>query len=238
LTSGLTGKRLKGHFESRILRAVPKWCKFIVGILLLPVCAGAVSALGEVIKASGQADTTWVALGSGAACWLVIYLLLPKPMWIYVLGHEFTHALWTWLFGGKVKKLKASARGGHVIVTKNNFLIALAPYFFPLYAVLVVAVFLTGHLIWNWQAHCVWFHLLLGAAYAFHLTLTWHILKSSQSDISDQGYLFSGVIIFLGNITLLIAAIPMVAGQISVLTALGWWVQATGQIVARIGKLL
>jgi tellurite resistance protein TehA-like permease len=106
---------------------MPKWVKTVLAILLLPVCIGAVSAFWLVLQASGDATTIWVAFLSGAACWLVIYLLLPKPMLLYVFGHELTHALWTWLFGGKVKKFKASAKGGHVIVTKNNFLIALAP---------------------------------------------------------------------------------------------------------------
>jgi len=32
-----------------------------------------------------------VPLLAGAACWVVIFLLLPKPMWIYVFGHELTH---------------------------------------------------------------------------------------------------------------------------------------------------
>ena len=37
-------------------------------------------------------------------------------MWIYVVGHELTHAVWVWLFGGSVKKFKATSNGGHVIV--------------------------------------------------------------------------------------------------------------------------
>ena len=57
---------------------------------------------------------------------------------------ELTHALWTWLMGGKVNRFKVTSKGGHVIVSKTNFLIALAPYFFPVYAVLVVAVFVIG----------------------------------------------------------------------------------------------
>ena len=171
---------------------MPKWLKLIFGIALLPVCFGAVSALWMVVRASGRADTIWVAIVSGAACWLVIYLLLPKPMWMYVFGHELTHVLWAWVCGGRLKKFKVTSSGGHVVVTKTNFLIALAPYFFPLYAAMVVGAFVTGDLIWDWRHYAAWFHLLLGAAYAFHLTLTWHVLKSRQTDISDQGYLFSG----------------------------------------------
>ena len=105
---------------------MPKWIKFIVAILLLPVCGGAAQALWLALCAGGRADVVWVPLLAGAACWLVIFLLLPKPMWLYVFGHELTHALWTWLFGGQVKKMKVSSEGGHVVVSKTNFVIALA----------------------------------------------------------------------------------------------------------------
>lgn len=209
----------------------------IIAILLLPVCAGAASALWMVLRATGSEDTTWVPAIAGAACWVVIYLLLPKPMLAYVFGHELTHALWTWLFGGRVKKFKASAKGGHVIVTRNNFLIALAPYFFPLYAVLVMVVFWAGHWFWNWRHYVVWFHLALGAAYAFHITLTWHILKHSQTDISEQGYLFSSAIIFLGNIAALLVGIPLLAANLRVTTALQWWLDGTWAIVRGILRI-
>jgi len=179
---------------------VPKWTKLIIAILLLPICGGAAMALLKVLHACGSAGTTWIPLLAGAACWIVIFLLLPKPMWIYVFGHELTHALWTWLFGGQVKKMKVTSKGGHVIISKTNFVIALAPYFFPLYVVFVVGVFALGNLIWNWHGYFVWFHLCVGAAYAFHVTLTWHILQTRQSDITSQGCLFSAVVIFLGNV--------------------------------------
>jgi hypothetical protein len=217
---------------------VPKWVKTIFAILLLPACVGAAWALWLILRATGDADTTWVPFLAGAACWLTIYLLLPKPMWIYIFGHELTHALWTWLFGGRVKRFRASASGGHVVVSKSNFVIALAPYFFPFYAVLVVLVFLAGHRLWDWRHYLVWFHLLLGAAYAFHVTLTWHILKHSQSDISDQGYLFSAVIIFLGNIAVLLLGIPLLVPRVDVPTALSWWLGCTLETLHRLGRAL
>jgi len=217
---------------------MPKWVKLIIAILLLPICAGAAMALWMVLQKSGSADTTWVPLLAGAACWVVVFLLLPKPMWIYVFGHELTHAIWTWLFGGQVKKFKATSDGGHVVVTKTNFLVALAPYFFPLYAVLVVVGFFIGHLIWNWGNYLVWFHLLLGAAYAFHVTLTWQILQTRQSDITQEGYLFSAVIIFLGNVTVLLLGIPLLAAKVGLWTAIGWWFECTGEVFHWLGRLL
>jgi hypothetical protein len=124
-----------------------------------------------------------------------------------------------------------------VVVTKHNFLIGLAPYFFPLYVAVVVAVFALGHLIWGWNHLKPWFHLLLGAAYAFHVTLTWNILQSRQSDITEQGYFFSSVIIFLGNITVLIIGLPLLTAKVDLLTALKWWMQSTLSVVYRIEQL-
>jgi hypothetical protein len=216
---------------------MPKWLKLVVAILLLPFCGGAVGALIRVLRVSGAVDTFWVAFLGGAACWLAIYLLLPKPMLVYVFGHELTHALWTWLFGGRVKRFKFSSGGGHVVVTKSNSLIVLAPYFFPLYALLVVLLFALGHVLFGWNHFRPWFHLLLGASYSFHLTLTWHILQTRQSDITSQGYLFSMVIIFLGNILVLLVGLPLLTAQMGLITVFSWWLQSTTGLVQRIGQI-
>lgn len=210
---------------------MPKWLKSLLGLLLMPACVGAASALWMVLRASGKAETIWIPGLAGAACWTAIYLLLPKPMWLYVVGHELTHVIWTWAMGGKVKKFSASSNGGHVIVTKTNFLIALAPYFFPFYAVLVMLAFLLAGQILDLRKHLVWFHLLLGAAYAFHVTLTIDILKQRQTDITSQGYLFSAVVIFLGNVFVLLLGIPLVTGEITVAQAMSWWWTQTSGLV-------
>jgi hypothetical protein len=210
---------------------VPKWLKLIIAILLLPACIGAARALWLVLCSTYGADTVWVPLLAGAACWVVIFLMLPKPMWIYVLGHELTHALWVWLFGGQVKKMKVTSKGGHVHISKTNFLIALAPYFFPLYAVIVIAVFAIGHLIWNWHDYLVYFYLVVGAAYAFHISLTFYVLQTQQSDITSQGYLFSAVVIFLGNVLVLLFGIPLLTAKVGILNSLGWWDESTGMVL-------
>jgi hypothetical protein len=123
---------------------------------------GAGAVVGVTRAGAAAASRFWMPLLAGAACWVTVFLLLPKPMWIYVLGHESTHAVWTWIFGGKVKRFKAASSGGHVVTTKNNFVITLAPYFFPFYAVLVVLVFVVGDLLWHWRGRicpgsiCCW----------------------------------------------------------------------------------
>jgi hypothetical protein len=213
---------------------MPKWAKTVIAVVLLPLCAGAVSALFRVLRATGTADTFWVAFLGGAACWLTVFLLLPKPMLIYVFGHELTHALWAWMFGGRVRRFKATRRGGHVVLSKSNFLIVLAPYFFPVYVALVVLAFAVGQVVFGWDRFLPWFHLFLGAAYAFHVTLTWHILKTRQTDITTQGYVFSGVIIFLGNIGVLLAGLPLLTARVTLLTSLSWWLQESGAVLQRL----
>jgi hypothetical protein len=212
---------------------VPKWVKLLFAILLLPVCLGTGQALGKIFFDYAAMDRVWIPMAAGFACWIVIFLLLPKPMWIYVFGHELTHAVWTWIYGGQVKRFKASSEGGHVLTTKSNFVIALAPYFFPLYAVLLVAIYFVGSLLWPWGRYVLWFRLLLGAAYGFHVTLTWEILKTRQSDITSQGRLFSAVVIFLGNAIVLLIAIPMLAGH-SVLHMFGVWWECNRELAVRL----
>jgi hypothetical protein len=215
---------------------MPKWAKTISAVLLLPFCAGAVSTLLRVLRATGQFEAFWIAFFGGAACWLVVFLLLPKPMLVYVFGHELTHVVWAWLCGGKVRRFKATSKGGHVVISKSNFLIVLAPYFFPLYAVLVVTTFGFGHLLFDWARCLIWFHFLLGAAYSFHVTLTGHILRTQQSDIISQGYLFSAVIILLGNISVLLIALPLFTARVSLLTTMSWWLQDSGAVLQRLSR--
>jgi hypothetical protein len=126
--------------------------------------------------------------------------------------------------------MKVRSSGGHVVISKTNFVIALAPYFFPIYAVIVVLIFALGNLIFDWRHYLVFFHLFVGAAYAFHLTLTFHILQTRQTDITSQGYLFSAVVIFLGNICVLLFGIPLLTSRVGILNSLGWWFESTGMI--------
>lgn len=146
---------------------------------------------------------------------MVVYIFLPKPMWVYVFGHELTHAIWTWLFGGRVDKFKVTAKGGHVIVTRANFLITLAPYFFPLYALLAGSLWGLGHWLWDWSRFRWVLHFAVGAAYGFHVMMTRHILRSTQSDITENGYLFSFVVIWLGNLLVLVASLPLLTSTVS-----------------------
>jgi hypothetical protein len=99
-------------------------------------------------------------------------------------------------------------------------------------------MFAMGHLIWNWHSYLVFFYLVVGAAYAFHLTLTFHVLQTQQSDITGQGWLFSAVVIFLGNVCVLLFGIPLLTARVGMLNSLGWWFECTGGIFHWLQRVL
>lgn len=81
-----------------------------------------------------------VALFLGMSAFLLVRMIASDPVRLYVLGHELTHALWGLAFGARVSRLKVGAKGGSVQLTKSNVWITLAPYFFPFWTMLVVAL--------------------------------------------------------------------------------------------------
>ena len=201
-----------------------KISKIILALLLLPFCIGSVMALWQVIIQSDSIETIWITTLAGAISWTIIYIFIPEPRWMYVLGHELTHALWSFPFGGKLKKIKVSSRGGHVAITKSNFLVSLAPYFFPLYVVLIVIIFSIGNFFWNLTPYISYFYFLIGITYSFLFSLTLKILKIKQPDIVGEGYIFSTVIIFLGNMLVLLIGIPLLTIKIDVSTSFYLWI--------------
>ncbi len=216
---------------------MPKWLKSVVAVLLLPLCVGATQAVGQVVQAGSAADRFWVALVAGVACWVVVYTLLPRPMRLYVLGHELTHALVAWFSGRKVRRIRVGRTSGSVAVERANWAITLAPYFVPFYAALVVLVFSVGNLFLGWEPFVAWFHLLLGAAYAFHVTFTAHALSTPQSDLAQEGTFFALVVIWLGNVLVLLLAVPLLTAGVGVLTALSWWLHDTGRVLTWLHRL-
>jgi hypothetical protein len=208
-----------------------------MALALAPVAAGVTWALFDVALSARKPIEAWVPVGCGALIWTVVFLMLPKPMWLYVVGHELTHALWTWAFGGRVTAFKASAKGGHVVVSKSNAFIVLAPYFFPLYSILWAGAFLLATWAFGWHGHDFWFRLGVGLTYAFHVTLTAHVLRNRQPDIDGEGWLFSAVLVWLLHVIVLLVALPAVTGGMAPVDALARAAHRVGAVLMGIGRL-
>ena len=171
---------------------------------------------------------------AGFFVWILIFFFLPKPTRIYVFGHEFTHAIWTWILGGKVKGMKIGSKEGYVLSTKPSFLISLSPYFFPIYTFLVALIFFIGNFFWNWSSYYPYFYFLIGVAYAFHITMTFYTLKTEQTDLSSQSYAFSASIIFIGNMLVLLIGIPLIISKGGILNSLNVWIESSIEIYQKV----
>jgi hypothetical protein len=187
--------------------------RVLTSLGLLPLCYGTACATWDLARRFPGGEDFGIALFGGAAAWLVLYVLLPKPWWLYVVGHELTHAIWALLFGGRILSMRAGAKGGSVEVSKTNFAIVLAPYFFPIYAVAWRALATCANFLHPSAIPAMWIHFGLGLAYAFHLTLTVSALRLGQPDIARDGWFFSGAIIFWGNACTLALLLSVFAGK-------------------------
>jgi hypothetical protein len=93
-----------------------------------------------------------------------------------------------------------------VKVSRSNFLVSLAPYFFPLYTA-------AAALIWAIAAdpYKPWLASLLGLTLAFHFALTLYSLKQHQSDIAEVGWLFAFPFILALNAVISALVLRLVA---------------------------
>ena len=184
-----------------------KFFKMLIGILLGPACWAVSVAVYSLYQTSAESIATtgfevW-ALPAGFILWVAIFFLLPRPFRTYVLAHELTHALWAVMMGGRVGKMHVGKSGGHVELTKTNFLITLAPYFFPFYTFLVIAAYYLAGIWLEVEPYKVWWLGAVGLTWAFHITFTIHMLSERQPDIQEHGRLFSYAVIYLANVLMI-----------------------------------
>ena len=155
----------------------------------------------------------------GAAVWTLWFfgsiwtLGAPQPLHAYVFGHELTHAIWVWLWRGRVYEKKMwSSDGGYIVTDTSNFWIALAPYFYPLYSLALIVIYGLARLFVD-VPHVTatfllltplqWLYFLLGVTWAFHLTFTFWMIPKGQTDLTAHGNFFSLMVIYLTNLTLI-----------------------------------
>lgn len=193
-----------------------KWFKFILGVLLIPLVVAQGLALFDLVSAwipaaPWRAPWFWCTTG-GAFAWLVIFFLLPRPVWFYVLGHELTHALAVWMAGGKIYSMRVGSEGGHVATDRVNWWITLSPYFVPLYTLIWLGLWISVDFYYPLKAWQPALFFGIGVTYAFHVTFTITMLHPEQTDLSSEGYLFSGVVILAMNF-LVITALLLLAAQ-------------------------
>ncbi len=197
-----------------------RWLKMIAAVLLLPVCWVASKTFFEEFTLAGLRHHFWTTeefyfFALGGLLWLIAFFGLPRPLVIYVFGHELTHALWVWVQGGEVSEFRVGRDGGYIIADRRDFFVSLAPYFFPLYSIAAIAVYWGASQFYPeaWLYHR-WLYAVLGATWAFHFSFTCWMIPKQQTDLLLHGTFFSLVVIYLANLAVLTVLLLVACPQL------------------------
>ena len=200
---------------------VPKrWVKFLVGLFLLPPAWVLTQTFFTAFARTTLRDQFWITeefwfFSLGVALWLVTFFGLPRPLWLYVFGHELTHAVWVMIMGGRVHRFEVTRNGGHILADRTNTWIALAPYFFPIYSVLAIGLYGLCALFVDVTPYRQLLYSVIGVTWAFHLTFTCWMVAKGQPDLYYGGTFFSLTVIYILNLTLLAALLILASPKIT-----------------------
>lgn len=181
---------------------IKKALKLFLGLLLVPVAVITVMNFCKEITSVPILSAAEAMFLYGVAAYVGIHIFIYKPDFLYVFGHESTHALTTKLFGGRIFDFKVSSRGGSVKTDKANTTIALMPYMIPFYTLLVCLVYAVAGFFADTKPLTGYFVFALGASLSFHLVQTAEFLRLKQTDMIKSGYIFSMPLIILVNLAI------------------------------------
>ena len=188
-----------------------RFARFIAAILCFPfVWALSLTFVDSFSLSSGASQGIFsseaIALFAGMFAFILVWIAMPNPVRLYVLGHELTHAVWGLAFGARVSNLKVGTRGGSVQLTKSNVWITLTPYFFPFWTMVVVGIAILMRAVmhfthpgeplpvpWLWM-------FAVGFTWCFHACFTIRSLMQTQPDVQEYGRVFSWTLILICNI--------------------------------------
>lgn len=191
----------------------------------------AVAAWSALIGIAWQKVSSWsasvfiaVLVGFGArAVWALLCQRFGRDnpfAFIDTLEHELTHALFGYLTLNPPISLKASLQGeGEVVLKGQNPFTLLAPYFFPLFAMLAAG--LTALMAHTYRMTWVWVSLALLGSFMFRLMAEY---RWRQSDLHAYGVFFSTCMVAL--------ILPLMLGTFAGLLGLmpwSWFLQVPGE---------
>jgi hypothetical protein len=185
----------------------------VLGFLLLPLCwVTSWTFLTQFTHATVErgfwhSQQFWYfAVGALVMLgWFWSKIAQPAFLYCYVLGHELTHAVFVKCFGGKVLGIKWGTEGGYVTTDKTNWVISLSPYFVPFWSVIAVIIYVLASLFYDISpTGNQIFYGVIGATWSFHLSWTLWMIPRDQPDLQDNGTFLSLVLIYFGNLIVLI----------------------------------
>lgn len=188
---------------SRVDRLIEtmKWPAALAALCVTPLLMW---ALLRLLLRTVMSPLALVPFALGAAAFIILWRRwLGKSRtgrFLITLEHESTHAMFALLTLHRIVGFRASVgRGGEVrFVGKGNWLITVAPYFFPTAALIL---FLVAYLL-PFQG-LPWRSLLLGVALGYHVVSTIRETNRDQSDIKLLGTTFCWMFLPAANLAVI-----------------------------------
>lgn len=213
------------------IRGWPRILRLIASFtLLLPLCITMVFALARQLwhasdlvgdPAFWLSVPVWYSV-MGALVFVVFILaglMQSALIYVYVLGHELTHAIVARIWGGKVSTFRITPEGGYVESDKDNVVIALAPYFVPIWMLCWLLLLSLANLACPFEEYPAWFAAGFGFWWFFHLYWTLWVIPREQPDMIEKGVLFSLLTVLATNILILLVILVC----FGVITPQGYW---------------
>lgn len=181
-----------------------------ITFLVCPFAAyGFGTAVRRAIAASAFPRQTLIAFAVGFILFVIFWRIFKRHLQVVcTFEHELTHLLFGLLFLKRPHSFVVTRHdGGSVALSGGNFLITLAPYFFPTVSYLLLPF---AYLIPKGAMPI--FIGLLGASVAFHLASTWAEIHWRQTDLHKVGILFSSIFLPVANLVFYGALAALIFG--------------------------
>ncbi len=212
-----------------LLRAIIHWA---LAMMLAPLCLITMMTLvqhgnEERILSGIWSSTKFICFLFGV-CSMTSFFVTgignSKLLYLYVLGHEMTHAMFVYLCGGRISDIHVSSSGGYIMTNKSNILIALSPYFIPFWAAVLISVYSLASLFGPIPAGDLILLSLLGFTWTFHLIWTLWMIPKDQPDLKEHGTFFSLMVIILANLGVISLMLCATSKEIKLSAFIfNWW---------------
>ncbi len=185
-----------------------KICDFIINLLRWPVAILLLINMPALIMGLTHINfynLKFYAFGAG----VIFYVITAFMSGAYIrssmqiVSHELTHALFAYLtfhWVGRVRLNPDDSGGSMTLRGRGNWLISLSPYFFPLFTLLYMLIMpmLLGAFDGVFEKMLI--YAILGYFTAYYWATVISQVHTEQTDIINEGFLFSGIIIVGGNL--------------------------------------
>jgi hypothetical protein len=203
-----------------------------IALILIPLCFITMITL---MKESGEErifQTIWYSTEllcflagiCSMLSWFIAGIANDRLLYLYVLGHEMTHAMFVYVCGGRISAIHFSTEGGYVMTNKSNILIALSPYFIPFWSAVLISLHSFVSLWWKIPAGSLILTGLLGFTWTFHIVWTVWMIPKDQPDLKENGTFLSLMIIIFANLVLFSLILCATSREVQLASFLfQWW---------------